>query len=137
MNRLYLPVAAVLFLACGGPTSTPEKQGPIEFEVLTKGKVIDLDAHTQAGAVTVFDVYADWCGPCKKLDQSLVGLKKTYGDRLVIYKLDLVNWESELALHHGIKDLPYLIVYDENRELLDQGPSNQVLPKVPAHLNRR
>ena len=86
--------------------------------------------------MTVFDFYADWCPPCKVLNASLIDLKKTYGGRLTVIKLDLVSFDSDLAEAFAIKDLPYLIVYNERSELIQRGPSNQVLPELVRHMNR-
>lgn len=122
-------------LACA-PSSKSASQTAIEFEVIAHGEPVDLDSHTRPGLVTVFDVYADWCPPCQVLNRSLVDLKRTYGDRLRVLKLDLISFDSDMAKTYGIGDLPYLFVYNEDQQLLKKGPSNQVLPDLIAHLNR-
>ncbi len=120
-------------ISCSGPNIRDDK--PISFPVLTHGEPIDLSQHISKGQYTVFDVFADWCPPCKVLDLSLVDLKRTYGSRLAILKLDIVSFESALAVDLQVKDLPYLIIYNEAGELLHQGPSNQVLPQLIRALN--
>ena len=135
MTRFFV-IICLLLAACAGESPGPAPVDAGDFKVLSKGEPVDLATHAQAGVVTVFDFYADWCPPCKKLDKSLVGLKKTYGERLVVYKLDIVNWESALTKQQQIKDLPYLAVYDTDQKPLTSGPSNQVLPKLIAALNR-
>ena len=134
----YLIVLICLLLIQCGPSHSDDvaMTGDVRFQTLATGNVIDLGPHVREGRVTVFDFYADWCPPCKELGKSLEDLKKVYGDRLEVYKLDIVSWDSELAQHHGIKDLPYLMVYRENRELLKKGASNQVLPELIQWLNR-
>ena len=134
----YLFLSGLLLLMCCAPSGKEHATSgeKISFPVLTQGKVIDLKPHIKEGRITVFDVYADWCAPCKDLERSLVDVKKVYGDRVDIYKLDLVNWESELAKHHKIRDLPYLMVYNDKAELFKQGPSNVVLPELMKALNQ-
>ena len=134
MRVLILVLCFVLVSCTDGPSKEP--QAPVDFQVLSKGEVVDLMPHVKPGIITVFDFYADWCPPCKKLDKSLVSLKQTYGERVEIYKLDVVSWESDLVKHHGIKDLPYLTVYDAQQKMLKTGPSNQVLPVLIAALNQ-
>lgn len=112
----------------GGGEGHAEKEDH-QFQILSKGTVVDLQPHVSSDAVTVFDFYAEWCAPCKKLNKSLIDLKKVYGDKIHVYKLDIMNWDSELAKHHNIKDLPYLIVYNKG-ELMKKGPSNEVLPEM-------
>ena len=122
------------FVACGPPTA--QKREAISFQVLSHGESIDLGPHIVAGQVTVFEVFADWCAPCKVLDLSLQDLERTYGPRITVHKLDLVSFDSNLAKSMNIKDLPYMIVYNEQQQMLNSGPSNQVLPQLLRYLNQ-
>ncbi len=133
--RTLLFVLCISVISCSQAEQEKAKNESHEFKVLTKGEVVDLIPHVSADAYTVFDFYADWCPPCIKLNKSLVDLKGVYGDKVEIYKLDIVNWDSELAKHFEIKDLPYLIVYNKG-ELMKKGPSNQVLPDLIRGLNQ-
>ncbi len=136
--RIWACLLMGLLLTCnrGSGASNMADVSADQFPVISKGTVVDLESRAEAGKITVFDFYADWCPPCKHLDKSLADMKMVYGERMTVFKLDLVNWDSELAKHHGIRDLPYLIVYDDQQKLVEQGPSNQVLPEVVAMLNR-
>ncbi len=128
---------AILLLAACGPAAAPSREAEsVAFEVLSHGAAYELEPKVKAGVITVFDFYAEWCPPCKKLNKSLINLKQSYGERLVIYKLDIVSWESELVKQFGITDLPHLRVYGEDGKPLAAGPSAQILPEVIAALNR-
>lgn len=135
--RLLIVLSLSLaMLACGSGDGPPTDSSKIEFEVLTRGEVVDMAPYIKTGTITVFDFYADWCPPCIKLNRSLKDMKGVYGDRITIYKLDLVSWESALAAHHGIKDLPYLMIYGNDGKLLTKGPSIESLPKLLAELDK-
>ena len=56
----------------------------------------------------IVDFFATWCGPCKALSPVLEELAKEYGDRIVIYKVD-VDQERELAGAFGIRSVPTLL----------------------------
>lgn len=56
----------------------------------------------------IVDFYATWCGPCKRLAPILEELAEEYGDKLVIYKVD-VDQEQELAAVFGIQSIPTLL----------------------------
>jgi len=73
-----------------------------------------------AGKVTVFDLWAEWCPPCRELDAGLAALARRYPD-LAIRKLDVVDdetdaWKAFLA--PGSFDLPHVKVFDADGELL-------------------
>lgn len=135
-SLLVLGVLIALFGCQGNQVAKTASKSVEPFKVLAKGEPIDLNPHVVQGQVTVFEVYADWCAPCKAVERSLIDLKKVYGDRLTVFKLDLVDWKSELAKQRGIRDLPYLIIFDRQGELLVEGPSNVTLPKLVAALNQ-
>ena len=135
MRYVFALLSLGLFGCTGSTLGTAASVEPANFPVVTTGEVVDLTSMLLEKTVTVFDFYAEWCPPCKKLDLSLKDLKSVYGDKLQVYKLDIVNWDSALAKHHGIRDLPYLIVYD-GLEIMGQGPSNQVLGNLVTRLNR-
>jgi thiol-disulfide isomerase/thioredoxin len=74
--------------------------------------VPDLLAHLAPGKVTVFDFYADWCAPCRKIDAHVYGLLRQRTD-VAVRKLNVVSWESPLAKRHlaQVPNLPYVVVY--------------------------
>lgn len=137
--RYLLGLLALVCCACGGDEAAPtaaQSETPT-FEVLSHGKLVEIEPYVKPGVVTVFDFYADWCLPCKQLNRSLVNLKQTYGARLVVYKLDVVEWGSELTEHYEIRDLPHLRCYGVDGKLIKAGPAADVMPDLIAALNQR
>jgi thiol-disulfide isomerase/thioredoxin len=74
--------------------------------------VPSLEGHAARGKVTLFDFYAVWCGPCRKLDAHVFALLRQRRD-LAVRKLNVVSWETPLAERYlrDVPSLPYVIVY--------------------------
>jgi thiol-disulfide isomerase/thioredoxin len=72
-----------------------------------------LDKLRVAQKFTVFDVYADWCGPCRAVDQYLREISGTRTD-IAVRRLNVVSFESPLARELGrkLRSLPYVVVFD-------------------------
>lgn len=81
--------------------------------------VAALAAHAVAGKVTIFDFYADWCVPCRKIDAHVFSLMAKRAD-LAVRKLNVVSWESPLSRHHlaDVSGLPYVVVYGRDQKLV-------------------
>ena len=74
-----------------------------------------LEAHAVKGKVTVFDFYAVWCAPCRKIDAHVFALLGKRGD-LAVRKLNVVSWDTPLAARYlkDVAGLPYLVVYGKD-----------------------
>jgi thiol-disulfide isomerase/thioredoxin len=88
------------------------KGADVVFLTNNGGAVGPLEKLRVSGKYTVFDVYADWCGPCRAVDAKLRALAASRTD-LAIRKLNVVSFGSPLARELGqrLKALPYVVVY--------------------------
>ena len=77
-----------------------------------KEKVFDFENNKdwkfEGNKPCLIDFYADWCGPCKTVAPVLEELKKEYGDKLEIYKINTEE-EKELSSIFGIQSIPSLL----------------------------
>jgi thiol-disulfide isomerase/thioredoxin len=85
-----------------------------DVRVLTHdGKAVGpLDKLRVPRKYTVFDLYADWCAPCKLVDARLKQVLAKRKD-VAVRKLNVVDFDSPLALEMGPKfdSLPWLVVF--------------------------
>ena len=96
-------------------------------------KLISPKALRQAvGSNAVVLVFADWCGPCKRLDPYLKDMAKD--PRIAVRKVDIVNWNSPVAGQWRLTSIPNLRVYDPNGRLLGKPTSN--LNQIIAWINQ-
>jgi thiol-disulfide isomerase/thioredoxin len=81
--------------------------------------VPSLEVHLAAGKVTIFDFYADWCAPCRKIDAHVYGLLQKRSD-IAVRKLNVVSWETPIAGRHlkKVAKLPYVVVYGKDGKLV-------------------
>ena len=84
-----------------------------DFQVLTKdgSAVGPLPKLAVAGKYTVFDVYAEWCGPCRVVDERLRALVAQRTD-VAIRKLNVRDFDTPLAkeLGPGFETLPWVVM---------------------------
>jgi len=92
----------------------PKEAYPAGSDVLELNKdgaaVGPLDKLLVADKFTVFDVYADWCGPCRDVDKKLREIVAKRPD-VAVRKLSVLDFDSPLAQELGIEMLPHVIVY--------------------------
>jgi copper chaperone CopZ len=94
----------------------PAPEYPAEADVVVLSRdgaaVGPLDALRVPGKYTVFDVYAEWCGPCRQVDERLRQLAAARTD-VAVRKLNVVDFDSALARELGprFEALPYVIVF--------------------------
>ena len=77
--------------------------------------VPSLDGYAVKGKVTLFDFYAIWCGPCRRVDAHVFPMLGQRSD-LAVRKLNMVSWETPLAERYlkDISSLPYIVVYGKD-----------------------
>ena len=71
-----------------------------------------LEAHAPTGKVTIFDFYADWCAPCRKIDAHVFAMMQKRED-IALRKMNVVSWETPLAKRYltKVESLPYVVVF--------------------------
>ncbi len=107
------------------PLSEEEKAG-LDIATASQGKAFALADHLAAGKITIFDYYADWCGPCRLLTPKLERLLLKY-DELALRTVDISSWESEAAQQANLPGLPYVRIYGPQGKLLGSVQGNQIL----------
>lgn len=69
----------------------------------------------------IIDLYADWCGPCRRTAPIMQELAKEYAGRIIIYKVN-VDKEQELAALFGATSIPlFVLIPSKGQPQLIQG----------------
>ena len=64
----------------------------------------------------LIDIYAKWCGPCKKMAPYLEKMKAELKDKVIIIKID-ADEHKTLCQELKIEALPTLILYEKGKEI--------------------
>ena len=116
----------------GDPMIQPlseEEKAVLDIKTASHGEAIKLKDHLAPGKITIFDYYADWCGPCHLLSPKLELLLLSY-ESLALRKVDIGNWGSEAATQaskeFGLPGLPYVRIYGPEGKLLGAVQGNRI-----------
>lgn len=94
-----------------------------ESDNMAEGKPKEVDESNfeefkEENDKVVVDAWADWCGPCKKLNPIIKELAEEYKGDVAFGKLD-VDDNQGLARKYGIRAIPTLLFFEDG-ELVDQ-----------------
>lgn len=64
----------------------------------------------------VVDFYADWCGPCKRMEPVLEKVSQEYGGKVKVVKLNS-DENQDLSLKYQVRGLPTLILFRAGQEV--------------------
>lgn len=104
-----------------------------DIDVITHGKRVDIEKKLAPGKVTLVDFYADWCGPCRMISPHLEDVAKK-DNAVVLRKVDIVEWGSEVCKQYSVSSVPQVWVYDKKGKLVGKamGASSQEVDSLVA-----
>ncbi len=68
--------------------------------------------------LTLVDIWAVWCGPCKMISPIVDEISADYQGRLSVGKLDADD-NKEIVAEIGVRNIPTLLLY-KNGEIVDK-----------------
>ncbi len=65
--------------------------------------------------LVLIDYFAEWCGPCKKMDPFVQKLKKEYDGKVKVVKID-TDKNKSLAIQNLVNEIPTFVFYKNGKE---------------------
>ena len=114
------------------------EKASLDIETASDGEALKIRDHLAPDKITIFDYYADWCGPCHLLSPKLERLLLKY-QNLALRKVDIGDWETKVAKQatkeFDLPGLPYVRIYGPREELLGTVHGNRI-EEVEAIIRR-
>jgi thioredoxin 1 len=97
------------------PALTDEERARLDIRAASEeGRAYDIKKQLAPGKITLFDFWAEWCGPCHLLTPKLEQLVKGDGG-LALRTIDIDTWTSpaskQATREFHMSGLPYVRVY--------------------------
>jgi thioredoxin len=109
---LILLMGGTLLLGSCGPDLSGSPKGIVAKITSSEhfGKVLA----SSGNRLIVFDLYADWCGPCKKLSPMLDTLAHQYRSQARFYKIN-TDEHPALAREFSVSGIPLVVFVRKGR----------------------
>lgn len=111
------------------PALTPAERARLDIAIASRGEAFDVRKHLARGKYTIFDFWAEWCGPCHVLTPKIEQLVKSRPD-VALRTIDLKNWDSDAAKQateeFKLPGLPYVRVYGPDGRFLGAVVGNDI-----------
>lgn len=75
----------------------------------------NFDELTSTG-VTLIDFYADWCGPCKRMNPILDSVANRLKDQVTVAKVN-VDSSPNLSAKFGVRGIPMFVLVKDGKLL--------------------
>ena len=108
---------------------TDEERKNLDIEIIKGGGQLNWKKSVVSGKLTVFDFYADWCGPCKVFSPKVERLLLKYPD-VALKQVDIVDWKSnlskQLTKEYKMPALPFTLIFDGNGKIIGKVEGNRI-----------
>ncbi len=86
--------------------------------------------------VTVVDLWAEWCGPCKAMNPIIEELATEFDGRAVVGKLN-VDDNPEVPTQYNVRGIPTFLIFkggELKEKLVGMQTKQTLVGKIEAHL---
>jgi thioredoxin 1 len=110
-KTLIVSGATLLMLLLSLSCSKSESKTEVEKDpvvLINSGSEFQKIVDSTKETLLVFDMYADWCGPCRILAPMLREMAVTHGEKVKFYRVN-VDKTPDIATVFGTQGIPYVV----------------------------
>jgi thiol-disulfide isomerase/thioredoxin/copper chaperone CopZ len=108
---------------------TSEERARVDIRVASHGEAFDVRKHLASGKYTIFDFWAEWCGPCHVLTPKIERLVQERSN-VALRTIDLKQWDSpagkQATKEFKVAGLPYVRVYGPDGKFVGEVVGNDI-----------
>ncbi|HEX6159465.1 MAG TPA: thioredoxin domain-containing protein [Thermoanaerobaculia bacterium] len=108
---------------------TAEERSRADIRVASRGEAFDVRKNLARGKYTIFDFWAEWCGPCHVLTPKIERLVVERAD-VALRTIDLKQWDSpagkQATKEFKVPGLPYVRVYGPDGRFVGEVVGNDI-----------
>lgn len=115
MKKVLIPFILLLTFSIGIKAQTVEPLTNDQFKEKIWNYDTDKEWKYLGDKPAIIDLYATWCGPCKRLAPILEEIQKEYGSKIQIYKVD-TDKEKQLSNLFNVSSIPLMVFIPKKGE---------------------
>ena len=115
MKKVLIPFILLLTFSIGTKAQTVEPLTNDQFKEKIWNYDTDKEWKYLGDKPAIVDLYATWCGPCKRLAPILEEIQKEYGSKIQIYKVD-TDKEKQLSNLFNVSSIPLMVFIPKKGE---------------------
>lgn len=108
MKKVLIPFLLLLTCSVVTKAQTVESLTNDQFKQKIWNYDTDKEWKYLGDKPAIIDLYATWCGPCKRLAPILEDIQKEYGNKIQIYKVD-TDKEKQLSSLFDVSSIPLMV----------------------------
>jgi thioredoxin len=115
--------ALLAFVSCGaekkeGPAAAKKEAASEFIKHIESADQLDTIMTKAGNNLIAFDLYADWCMPCRILSPTLEKIAKSNPSKVVFYKIN-IDKLPQIARDFGVSGIP-LVVFMKNKTVVQE-----------------
>ena len=115
MKKVLIPFILLLTFSIGTKAQTVEPLTNDQFKEKIWNYDTDKEWKYLGDKPAIIDLYATWCGPCKRSAPILEEIQKEYGSKIQIYKVD-TDKEKQLSNLFNVSSIPLMVFIPKKGE---------------------